>query len=371
MPPVPANQDYQWMAQALRLAQLGLYTTSPNPRVGCVIVKNNQVIGQGAHVKAGEPHAEVYALREAGSDAYDADIYVTLEPCSHHGRTPPCVEAVIAAKPKRVIIAMQDPNPLVAGRGINALQQAGIEVVSGVMEAEAKRLNPGFISRMTRGLPYVRCKVAASLDGRTALANGKSQWITGEAARQDVQRWRAQSCAIVTGIGTVLADNPSMTVRLPETLRQPLRVVVDSHLHTPLNSKILDKVQLQSSPVLIAYAHAESQAISGLSKAGAELVQLSGPNGKVDLRALMQLLAERGINEVLLEAGQALNGGFLQAHLIDEFIFYYASKLMGNTAHAMFAVPELVDMQQVQDLSILDVRQLGQDLRLCLSLKQN
>ena len=357
------------MEHALRLAQQGLFTTTPNPRVGCVIVKNNQVIGQGAHLKAGEPHAEVYALREAGLDANDADIYVTLEPCSHYGKTPPCVEAVITARPKRVIIAMQDPNPLVAGRGISAMQHAGIEVATGVMEAEAKRLNLGFISRMTRVLPYVRCKVAASLDGRTALANGKSQWITGEAARQDVQHWRAQSCAIITGIGTVLADNPRLTVRLSGTSRQPLRVVVDSRLQTPLSSKILDKAQLQCNPVLIAYAEAESQAISNLRAAGVELVQLSDQNGRVNLSALMRTLAERGINEVLLEAGQGLNGGFLSAGLIDEFIFYYAPKLMGNAGRAMFAIPELVDMQQVRNLSILDVRQFGPDLRLSLSLK--
>lgn len=371
MSSVPANQDFLWMAQALRLAQQGLYTTSPNPRVGCVVVKNHQIIGQGAHLKAGEPHAEVYALREAGSKAHDADIYVTLEPCSHHGRTPPCVEAVVAARPKRVIIAMQDPNPLVAGRSVALLQQVGIEVLVGVMEQEARQLNPGFISRMTQGLPYVRCKVAASLDGKTALANGKSQWITGEAARQDVQRWRAQSCAIVTGIGTVLADNPNMTVRLPQVSRQPLRVIVDSHLQTPLASNMLAKAQLQQSPVLIAYAEATAQAVTALNDAGAALVHLPGQNGKVDLLALMRLLAQRGINEVLLEAGQGLNGGFLEANLIHEFIFYYAPKLMGHSAHGMFAMPELVDMQQAKELTLLDSRQLGQDLRLRLAIKKS
>lgn len=371
MSPVPASQDYQWMAQALRLAQQGLYTTSPNPRVGCVIVKNNQIIGQGAHLKAGEPHAEIYALREAGTQVQGADVYVTLEPCSHHGKTPPCVEAVLAAKPQRVIIAMQDPNPLVAGQGVIALQQAGIEVVVGVMEQEAKLLNPGFISRMTRSRPYVRCKVAASLDGRTALANGKSQWITGEAARQDVQHWRAQSCAIVTGIGTVLADNPSMTVRMTGVNRQPLRVIVDSRLQTPVTSNLLTANPLDQSPVLIAYAHATAQQISALGATNTVLNHLPGLDGKVDLNALMQLLAQRGINEVLLEAGPGLNGGFLQAGLIDEFIFYYAPKLMGNTANAMFDMPELLDMHQVKNLTIMDMRQFGQDLRLRLSLKQS
>ena len=369
MTPVPTNQDFQWMALALRLAHQGLYTTSPNPRVGCVIVKNNQVVGQGVHFKAGEPHAEVYALGDAGINAEGADIYVTLEPCSHYGRTPPCVEAVITAKPKRVIIAMQDPNPLVAGRGVTALQRAGIEVQLGVMELEARLLNSGFVSRMTRGLPYVRCKIAASLDGRTALSNGKSQWITGDAARQDVQHWRAQSCAIVTGIGTVLADNPSMTVRLPDASRQPLRVIVDSRLQTPANSKILAADTLQPSQVLIAYADDVQQRASALNATAAELLHLPDANGRVDLTALMTLLAQRGVNELLLEAGQNLNGAFLQAHLIDEFIFYYAPKLMGNAAHAMFAMPELSDMQQVAALKITDVRQLGQDLRLRLSTR--
>ncbi len=360
----PNDQDFQWMAQALRLAAQGLFTTTPNPRVGCVIVKDNQIIGSGAHLKAGEPHAEVYALRQAAAQAEGADVYVTLEPCSHHGRTPPCVEAVIGVKPRRVIIAMQDPNPLVAGRGVAALRALGIEVVVGVMENEARALNPGFISRMTRGLPYVRSKVAASLDGRTALNNGKSQWITGEQARQDVQQWRARSCAIITGIGTVLADNPSMTVRLENTARQPLRVIVDSRLQTPVDSKMLDPLILKNSPLLIAYAHDQNQRADQLIAAGADLVLLTDSVNKVDLNALLQILGQRGINEVLVEAGQGLNGALLHAGLIDEFIFYYAPKLMGDAAKAMFAMPELTEMQQVADLQILDVRQVGHDIRL-------
>jgi diaminohydroxyphosphoribosylaminopyrimidine deaminase/5-amino-6-(5-phosphoribosylamino)uracil reductase len=361
---VPTDQDFHWMAQALRLARQGLFTTTPNPRVGCVIVKNNQILGAGAHLKAGQPHAEVHALREAGTQAGAADVYVTLEPCSHYGRTPPCVEAVIAVKPKRVIIAMQDPNPLVAGRGVAALRAQGIEVVVGVMENEARNLNQGFISRMTRGLPYVRSKVAASLDGRTALNNGKSQWITGEQARLDVQQWRARSCAIVTGIGTVLADNPSMTVRLENTTRQPLRVIVDSRLQTSVDSKMLDPLILKSSPVLIVYAHDQNQRADQLKAAGAELVLLAGAANKVDLKALLQLLGQRGINEVLVEAGQGLNGALLHAGLIDEFVFYYAPKLMGDAAKAMFAMQELTEMQQVTELQILDVRQVGSDIRL-------
>ena len=351
------------MAHALRLAGQGLYTTSPNPRVGCVIVKNNQLIGQGAHLKAGEPHAEVHALRQAGAAAEGADVYVTLEPCSHHGRTPPCVEMVIAAKPRRVIIAMQDPNPLVAGRGIAALQSVGVEVVVGVLGDESDALNPGFVSRMTRGLPYVRTKIAASLDGRTALNNGKSQWITGEEARLDVQHWRARSCAIVTGIGTLLADDPRMTVRLENTTRQPLRVIVDSHLRTPADSSMLDPETLKSSPVLIAYADDQDKQADKLRLAGVELLSVADSRKKVDLTALLKLLAQRGINEVLIEAGQGLNGALLDAGLIDEFIFYYAPKLMGSAAKAMFAMPELTEMRQVTDLQILDMRQVGSDIR--------
>lgn len=352
------------MALALRLAEQGLYTTQPNPRVGCVIVKNHQIIGQGAHLKAGEAHAEVHALLQAGDAAKDADAYVTLEPCNHHGRTPPCVDALIKAGVKRVVVAMQDPNPLVAGAGIKRLQAHGIEVAAGLMEKEALALNLGFISRMTRHLPYVRSKVAASLDGRTALNNGKSLWITGESARLDVQHWRAKSCAIVTGIGTVLADNPTMNVRLPDVARQPLRVIVDSRLHIPLGSKILKPESLRISPVLIVYAHDETNHTESLTACGAELLKLPDAHGHVDLLALLSNLAQRGVNEVLLEAGQGLNGAFLHANLIDEFIFYYAPKLMGADSKAMFAIPELTEMQQVTDLQIIDVRQVGQDIRL-------
>lgn len=352
------------MTRALRLAEQGLCTTQPNPRVGCVIVKNNQIVGKGAHLKAGEAHAEVYALNQAGELAKDADLYVTLEPCNHHGRTPPCVDALIKAGVKRVIVAMSDPNPLVAGNGIKRLQAHGIEVVAGLMQSEAQALNPGFISRMTRGLPYVRSKIAASLDGRTALNNGKSQWITGEAARLDVQHWRAQSCAIITGIGTVLADNPSMTVRLEGTNRQPLRVIVDSRLQTPLDCNMLAAAMLKISPVLIVYAVDVNNNAQALTAAGASLLKLPNALGKVDLLALLSNLVERGINEVLLEAGQGLNGAFLNANLIDELILYYAPKLMGADAKGMFAIPELSEMQFAKNLQILDVRQVGQDIRL-------
>jgi diaminohydroxyphosphoribosylaminopyrimidine deaminase/5-amino-6-(5-phosphoribosylamino)uracil reductase len=357
------------MTLALRLAEQGLYTTQPNPRVGCVVVKNNQIIGQGAHLKAGEPHAEVFALKEAGAAAKDADVYVTLEPCNHHGRTPPCVDALINAGVKRVVVAMQDPNPLVAGNGIKRLQARGIQVEIGLMEKESLALNPGFVLRMTHGRPYVRSKIAASLDGRTALKNGKSLWITGEAARMDVQHWRAQSCAIITGIGTVLSDNPSMNVRLgdltsPHITRQPLRVIVDSNLQTPADSKMLGAEMMQASPVIIAYATDARNKANALMTTGAELLHLPDANGRVDLKVLLSHLARRGVNEVLLEAGQGLNGAFLHADLVDEFIFYYAPKLMGVDAKGMFAIPELTEMTQAIELQILDVRQVGVDIRL-------
>jgi diaminohydroxyphosphoribosylaminopyrimidine deaminase/5-amino-6-(5-phosphoribosylamino)uracil reductase len=352
------------MTHALRLAEQGLYTTQPNPRVGCVIVKNQTIVGEGAHLKAGEPHAEIHALHQAGSLAAGADAYVTLEPCSHHGRTPPCMDALIKAGVRRVVVAMQDPNPLVAGQGVQRLQAHGMQVEVGLMEKEAAVLNPGFISRMTRGLPYVRSKIGASLDGRTALNNGKSQWITSESARLDVQHWRAQSCAIVTGIGTVLADNPSMTVRLDNASRLPLRVIVDSRLQTPVDCKMLDAATIKHSPVLIAYTNDVNQKREVLSATGAELLYLPALDSHVDLKALLLTLAQRGINEVLVEAGQGLNGAFLQANLIDEFIFYYAPKLMGTDANGMFAIPELLEMQQAIDLQVLDVRQIGQDIRL-------
>ena len=360
--------DHTYMTQALALAAQGLYTTSPNPRVGCIIVKNNQIIGQGAHLKAGEPHAEVHALREAGVQAQFADAYVTLEPCNHHGRTPPCVDALINAGVKRVVVAMQDPNPLVAGQGVARLRAQGIIVEVGLMADEALALNVGFIKRMTQQLPYVRCKVAASLDGATALNNGISQWITSEAARLDVQHWRAQSCAIITGIGTVLADNPNMNVRLANTTRQPLRVIVDSRLQISADANILKGISA-SNPVLIAYAEDSQQRAETLQATGAGLfcsahAQVDSDHLRVDLNALLQQLAKLGMNEVLLEAGVGLNGAFLQANLIDEFIIYLAPKLMGITAKGMFALPELTNMAQVPQLEIIEVQQIGPDVRL-------
>lgn len=357
------------MSEALQLAAQGLYTTQPNPRVGCVIVKDNQIIGRGAHLKAGEPHAEIYALREAGTAAEGADVYVTLEPCSHFGRTPPCMNALIEAKVKRVFVAMQDPNPLVAGRGIKHLQDEKIEVFVGLMQKEAEVLNVGFIKRMQLQMPYVRSKIAASLDGKTALNNGKSQWITSAYARNDVQHWRARSCAILTGIGTVLADDPSMTVRLENIQRQPIRVIVDSELKISPDAKILQKSS-QRDRVIIAYAEKSDQHDAkklALQAAGVALWCLPFVNLKkpqVDLVALLKALARDGVNEILVEAGQTLNGALLGQGLVDELILYYAPKLLGHDAQGMFAIPQLNKMADAISLQLTDVRQVGPDIRM-------
>ena len=353
--------DHTFMARALRLAEAGLYSTMPNPRVGCVIVKDGKVIGEGAHLKAGEPHAEVLALRQAGDKAKGVTVYVTLEPCSHHGKTPPCVDALVQAGVAKVITAMQDPNPLVAGQGLARLSEQSIEVASGLMQAQAEALNPGFISRMTKNIPFVRSKIAASLDGKTALVNGASQWITGEAARHDVQHWRAQSCAIMTGVGTVLSDNPSLTVREIELERQPLRIVVDSFLRTPVNAKVL-----QNGRTLIAFAFDADDKAEKLFEAGAELLCIPNEAGKVCLKTLLSHLASDEINEVLIEGGEGLNGALMAQKLIDELIVYYAPKIMGSAAKSMFAMPPLTEMNQALDLQIIDVRQFGVDIRLRL-----
>lgn len=358
------SQDIEWMTRALRLAARGLYTTTPNPRVGCVIVNNGQVVGEGAHLKAGEPHAEVHALRAAGEQARGATAYVTLEPCSHFGRTPPCADALVNAGISRVVVAMQDPNPLVAGNGIARLQAQGIAVTVGVCEAQALALNPGFILRMTQQRPYVRLKVAASLDGRTALANGDSQWITSPAARRDVHHWRAQSCAIITGIASILKDDSSLTVREVKTPRQPLRVIVDSQLRIPIDAKVL-----QDGNALVAYAQGDAAKMEMLQVMGVRTLQAPNAQGQVDLAVLMQALTALPCNEVLIEAGATLNGAFLQNGFVDELLLYYAPKLMGHTARGMFALPELTQMSAVRDLNILDVRQFGQDLRIQAKLQ--
>jgi diaminohydroxyphosphoribosylaminopyrimidine deaminase/5-amino-6-(5-phosphoribosylamino)uracil reductase len=355
--------DFRLMAHALQLAERGLWTTSPNPRVGCVLVRDGEVVGEGWHEKAGEPHAEVHALRAAGDKARGATAYVTLEPCSHFGRTPPCAEALVTAGVARVIAAMTDPNPLVSGQGLARLQAAGIETAHGLLENEARELNIGFVSRMTRGRPWLRLKAAASLDGKTALNNGVSQWITGPDARRDGHRWRARACAILTGIGTVRDDDPSLTVRDVETSRQPLRVVVDSKLEIPLTAKIL-----QGGPVLIAGAVDNPEKAALLRSTGAEVLILPNAAGKVELKDLMEELARRGINEVHAEAGFKLNGSLMREGLVDELLLFLAPCLMGHDASGLFNLPELTSLDGKRALNIRDVRQIGADIRILARL---
>ena len=356
--------DHRYMAQALRLAELGLNSTSPNPRVGCVIVRDGQVIGEGWHQRAGTPHAEVHALNQAGAAARGATVYVTLEPCSHHGRTPPCAEALIAAGVGRVVAAMRDPNPQVAGRGLVQMEAAGINVDCGLLEEPARELNIGFVSRMTRGRPWVRVKTASSLDGKTALSNGTSFWITGEAARRDVHRLRARSCAVLTGIGTVLADDPQMNVRDVATTRQPVRVVVDSQLRIGPAAKILT-----SGKVLLATASEDAQRIGKLADAGAEVLVLPGSAGQVDLAKLLAELGKRGINELMVEAGCTLNGALLAAGLVDELVMYVAPVLMGDKARGLFGLPEMTEMNQRQELNVVETTMIGQDMRIRARVK--
>lgn len=373
-----STDDHRWMARALQLAEQGLYTTDPNPRVGCVIVKDGELIGEGAHLKAGEPHAEVHALRMAGEQARGATAYVTLEPCSHHGKTPPCAEALVKAGVGRVVAAMQDPNPLVAGRGLARLQDVGIDTAHGLLESQARSLNPGFISRMERGRPYVRLKLASSLDGRTAMQSGESQWITGAAARSDVQRLRARSSAVLTGVDTVLMDNASLTVRaaqlgLPDAEaeraaeRQPLRVVLDSQLRLPASTAMLS---LPGS-TLVATAQPDNQPSAiALSASGAQVLSLPGADGRVDLNALLSWLAQHAqCNELLIECGATLAGSVLSEGLVDELVLYMAPTLLGSSARPLFELP-LDEMAQQYRLQLTDRRQLGDDLRLTLSCRQ-
>ncbi len=350
--------DHGMMARALQLAELGLWTTSPNPRVGCVVVRDGEMVGEGWHAKAGEPHAEVHALHAAGDRARGATAYVTLEPCSHYGRTPPCAEALIAAGVSRVVCAMTDPNPLVAGKGLAMLQAAGIETASGLLEGEARELNIGFVSRMTRGRPWLRLKVAASLDGKTALNNGVSQWITGPDARRDGHAWRARACAILTGIGTVRDDDPQLSVRDVATTRQPLRVVVDSKLEISPAARIL-----QDGPVLIVGAAENAEKMALLRSTGNFVEILNNSAGKVDLKALLELLAQRGINEVHAEAGFKLNGSLLREGLVDELLLYLAPCLIGHQASGLFNLPALTTLDDKPRLQIRDLRQVGADIR--------
>lgn len=361
----PADHDF--MQRALQLAELGLFTATPNPRVGCVVVRDNAIVGEGWHRRAGEPHAEVLALAQAGERARGGTAYVTLEPCNHHGRTPPCVDALIEARVGRVIAAMEDPNPSVNGAGLERLRAAGIDVRCGLLQQEARDLNIGFVSRMARGRPWVRLKVATSLDGRTALPDGRSQWITGEAARADGHAWRARACAILTGIGTVRDDNPQLTVRHVQTLRQPLRVLVDSRFEVNPAARILE-----GGSTLVACAVDAAKRVAktaALEELGCEVITLPDANGKVDLAGLLLELARRGINELHVEAGYRLNGSLLREECIDELLVYMAPTLLGNSMGlADLAPPEALEKRLV--LHWQSVERVGDDLRLLARLPE-
>jgi diaminohydroxyphosphoribosylaminopyrimidine deaminase / 5-amino-6-(5-phosphoribosylamino)uracil reductase len=349
--------DHAMMRRALALAEKGLYTTTPNPRVGCVVTKEEKIVGEGWHERAGEPHAEVIALQKAGSEAAGATVYVNLEPCNHHGRTPPCVNILEKAKVKRVVAAMRDPNPQ-AAQGGEALAAAGIRFEHGLMEEAARELNIGFVSRVTRGRPWVRLKVAATLDGRTALGEGsganagKSQWITGAEARRDGHRWRARACAILTGIGTVRADDPRLTVREIDTPRQPLRVVVDSRLETPRTARILEGEKV----VVFAGKTGELP--------NAEIVTLPNPNQKVDLPRMLEELARRGVNELHVEAGLRLNGSLAREGCVDEYLVYLNPSFLGDGAQGMLDLPGFDSLEQRPRLKILSLERIGEDLRI-------
>jgi diaminohydroxyphosphoribosylaminopyrimidine deaminase / 5-amino-6-(5-phosphoribosylamino)uracil reductase len=341
--------DRAMMRRALELAERGLYTTTPNPRVGCVVSKNQRILSEGWHEKAGAPHAEVRALE--GVDAAGATLYVNLEPCSHYGRTPPCVDLLEKSKVSRVVAAMLDPNPQ-AAHGGKKLAAAGIRFEHGLMEDEARELNLGFVSRVTRGRPWVRMKVAATLDGRTALADGRSQWITGPEARRDGHRWRARACAVLTGIGTVTADDPQLTVREVETPRQPLRVIVDSRLATPPQARIL-----QGEKVLLF------SAVPG-QKPNAEVVVLKNENDKVDLPRMLEELARRGVNELHVEAGYRLNGSLVREGCVDEFLLYLNPSFLGDAAQGMLELPAFAALEKRVRLNIRSLERVGEDLRI-------
>jgi diaminohydroxyphosphoribosylaminopyrimidine deaminase/5-amino-6-(5-phosphoribosylamino)uracil reductase len=360
-------EDARHMGRALELAQKGIYTTDPNPRVGCVIVKHGRVVGEGWHQQAGGPHAEVNALRAAGAEARGATVYVSLEPCSHHGKTPPCSQALIEAGVSRVVAAMEDPNPRVAGTGLRQLRAIGIETGCGLLRGAAEALNPGFCRRMRTGRPWVRSKLAMSLDGRTAMASGESRWITGAEARRDVHRWRARSSVIVTGVGTVLADDPELTVRLddPDTpVTLPARVILDSRLRCPARLRLARRPG--RAILLTTRLQSRVEHDSGL-----EIVTLpAGPDGRLDLAAVIGWLGSQEFNEVLFEAGPTLNGALLRADLVDEWIVYMAPVILGDGARGLFHLPELTLMADRLELSPPVTRAVGRDLRLIFQRPQ-
>ena len=366
-----SQHDTQYMMQAVMLAKRGRYSTTPNPNVGCVIVKNDQVVGQGYHIQAGGPHAEVHALKQAGSDAKGATAYVTLAPCSHYGRTPPCAESLIKAGVKRVVAAMVDPNPEVAGRGLKMLEDAGIETAYGLLEQEAEKLNLGFLKRMRTGLPYVRCKLAASLDGKTALSNGESKWITSPESRKQVQYLRAESCVVLSGADTVLVDDAKLNVRQSEldselakqSERQPVRVIIDSQ------NRLTPELALfqQESKIIIARTELDN---SHIWPHFVEQIVIESKNAKVDLSALMAELGSRGFNLVLLEAGATLAGEMFSQNLVDELVLFMAPKLMGHTSKSLLNLPTFESMSQVPELVMSEVKQIGQDICLTAEVKR-
>lgn len=361
------SSDNAYMTQALRLAEKGLYTAMPNPIVGCVIVKNGQVVGEGWHEVAGEDHAEIHALREAGNRASGSTVYVTLEPCAHHGKTPPCADALVAAGVAEVVVGLRDPNPEVDGRGAGILEDAGIAVRGGVLATEVERQLEGFLSRVTRGRPFVRLKMACSLDGCIAMSSGESQWITGPEARSDVQRLRARAGAIMTGIGTVLADDPSLTVRDPEIDirgRQPLRVVLDNKLRMPLSAEML---ALPGETVVYCTSAGNRQP---LVDAGATVVRVRGRNGHVNALAVLENLGSRGVNEVLVEAGPELAGALITDDLVDELVIYQAPHIMGSETKGMFRTPTWTALSDRRSLDIIDTCRVGPDTRITARFKK-
>jgi len=370
-----SEQEQQYMARAIELARKGLYSTKPNPAVGCVLVKDGEVVGEGWHRQAGMPHAEREALAVAGENAAGADAYVTLEPCSHFGRTPPCADGLLEAGVKRVVVAMQDPNPLVAGDGIKRLQQGGVEVQVGLLEAEARKVNSGFIRRMESKLPYVRLKIASSIDGRTAMQNGESKWITGPESRQEVHKMRAQAGALISGIGTVLADDPSLTVRLAdEELEQmnltqqnchPIRVVLDHNLSMPLEAKMLG---LQGRTILMTSREAverSTEVVETMHAKGVEIVAVSAEDDRLDIESILTYLAqEEQVNDVMVESGAIVAGAFVESGFVNEIHWFMAPSLMGHEAKPMFELPGLESMQDKIELQVKTIDRCGEDVRM-------
>lgn len=376
-------QDYQYMQRAILLAKRAHYTTSPNPRVGCVLVNDNKIVGEGYHVKAGQGHAEVNALKQAGALAKNATAYVTLEPCSHYGRTPPCAEGLIKAGVKHVIAAMVDPNPQVSGNGLKMLAVAGITIQQGLLEQEARDLNVGFIQLMTTQLPYVRCKLAASIDGKTAMSNGESKWITSPEARRNVQRLRAQSCVVVSGAGSVLFDNAKMNVRWSElghlkqlytkaSLRQPIRAIIDSQNRL---SPALALFKIESPIIIFTHnienTHKWPYFVEHISVPFAKNLTEGHVKSKLDLKAILSILGKRGLNDVLIESGAQLAGAFVEQNLVDELILFQAPKLMGADGKGLLNMPNVKALSQAKKLTFSDIRMVGEDIRITAKINKN